>query len=99
MDLRECLLDQRFVEYVSPNTHIRSTKAVANGALAWYLHGAVTTRINKFHYGVPINLEWDASNPEMHGRTRYVGADGMTRVNGGWSSIVAKASMNVTPDS
>jgi hypothetical protein len=68
-----------------------STKAVANGALAWYLDKSVAVRVNKYHYGTLVNLPWSSFDPEMVGRPRYIDAAGQTRVSGAWSSIVTKA--------
>jgi hypothetical protein len=67
-----------------------STKAVANGALAWYLGGNIASRVNKYHYGIEADSAYDHQNAAMRGRRTYTGYDGTIRVAGGWSCIVAK---------
>jgi hypothetical protein len=67
-----------------------STKAVANGALAWYLDKSVSARVNKYHYGTQVGLLSTPSDPDMTGRARFIDNAGETRVDGGWSPIVAK---------
>ena len=43
---------------------IARNKAVAIGAVSYYIDHFVTTRISKFTYGVPGNIVYDPSNPE-----------------------------------
>jgi hypothetical protein len=69
---------------------IYRSKAVANGALAWFLDNSVTTRVNKYHYGVSIGIPYVAHDPEMEARPRYMSPSGEWRVNGAWSSVVKK---------
>jgi hypothetical protein len=69
-----------------------STKAVANGALAWYLDKSVSVRVNKYHYGTWVSLPWTSSDPEMIDRLPFVDNTGEARVTGGWSGIVTKVS-------
>jgi hypothetical protein len=75
----------------NPLAHLQfSTKAVANGALAWHLDSSVSARINKYHYGTDICIPWAPADPEVNGRPRITDPSGGLVVNGGWSSIVAK---------
>ena len=43
---------------------IARNKAVAIGAVSYYIDHFVTTRISKFTYGVPGNIVYDSTNPE-----------------------------------
>jgi hypothetical protein len=72
-----------------------STKAVANGALAWYLDSSVSARINKYHYGTEISTPWVPSDPEINSRPRITDASGELVVTGAWSSIVAKVHLQI----
>ena len=40
-------------------------KAVAIGAVSYYIDHFVTARISKFTYGVPCHLPYDSSDPEL----------------------------------
>jgi hypothetical protein len=93
MDRRQCL----FLPEVTPSTHtfLPSTKAVANGALAWYLDNSVSARINKYHYGTEISTPWISSDPEINSRPRITDASGELVVTGAWSSIVAQVNLQV----
>ncbi|KAK6977910.1 hypothetical protein R3P38DRAFT_3120844 [Favolaschia claudopus] len=69
-----------------------TTKAVANGALAWHLDSSVSSRIAKYHYGISVRVAVDEGDPEHRnaGRTRFTGLDGVHYVHGVWSGIVKK---------
>jgi hypothetical protein len=74
-----------------PNTIadlVRRTKAVANGALAWYLDHSVTARVNKYHYGVQVRIRDDPFDPALNGRQATIGNDGTYWALGAWSPIV-----------
>ncbi|THU88826.1 hypothetical protein K435DRAFT_916218, partial [Dendrothele bispora CBS 962.96] len=51
-----------------------SNKAVADGALSFYLDHFVTSRIARWHYGTMVNTPFDASNPEhvLRKHTSYI---------------------------
>ncbi|KAJ7302367.1 hypothetical protein DFH08DRAFT_794556 [Mycena albidolilacea] len=69
-----------------------TTKAVANGALAWHLDSSVGSRIAKFHYGVSVRVVFDAADPEHcdRGRQKTTGPDGKWYLDDAWSGIVKK---------
>ncbi|KAF7328904.1 hypothetical protein MVEN_02520100 [Mycena venus] len=69
-----------------------TTKAVANGALAWHLDSSVGSRIAKCHYGISIWVPFDEKNAEHceQGRVKTIGLDGEPRIHGVWSGIVKK---------
>jgi hypothetical protein len=67
------------------------TKAVANGALAWYLDNNVAARINKYHYGCKIRLRYTPNNPNFAGREVHTSIyTGEKVVHGGWSTIISQ---------
>ncbi|KZP16338.1 hypothetical protein FIBSPDRAFT_794606 [Athelia psychrophila] len=68
-----------------------TTKAVANGALAWHIDNAVTSRFARYHYGVEIRATHDPANKEHEGRETYPDPhDGTARILNVWSGIVKK---------
>ncbi|KAJ7912524.1 hypothetical protein B0H13DRAFT_2232477 [Mycena leptocephala] len=69
-----------------------TTKAVANGALAWHLDSSVGARIAKCHYGIPIRVPFKESNSEHceKGRRKALGIEGEWYVHDAWSGIVKK---------
>ncbi|KAF4572464.1 hypothetical protein EYR36_006969 [Pleurotus pulmonarius] len=42
-----------------------TTKAVANGALAWHLDNNISARVARYHYGIEVREPYDKQNPEM----------------------------------
>jgi hypothetical protein len=68
------------------------TKAVADGALSWYLDSSVSARVNKYFYGTETTIPWTMQDPEIANRIRFIDHAGDWRVNGFWSPIVAKVS-------
>jgi hypothetical protein len=73
----------------------RRTKAVADGALSWYLDSSVSTRVNKYFYGTETTIPWTMQDPEI--ANRFIDHAGDWRVNGFWSPIVAKVSILLPP--
>ncbi|KAF7361376.1 hypothetical protein MSAN_01170400 [Mycena sanguinolenta] len=67
-----------------------TTKAVANGALAWHLDSSVGVRIAKYHYGIAIKVPFSSDNPEHRDRPTFMDLSGVQCVSGHWSSIVKK---------
>jgi hypothetical protein len=67
-----------------------SSKAVPNGALAWYLDQSIAARVAKYHYGSITLVPWDCYDLEAALRPRIVGYLGELMTSGGWSCIVAK---------
>jgi len=61
---------------------IARNKAVAIGAVSYYVDHFVTTRISKFTYGVFGGTPYDSSNPEHVRRTHesYVDTMGVRRI-------------------
>jgi hypothetical protein len=69
-----------------------TTKAVANGALAWHLDSSVGARIAKCHYGISIRVPFEESNSEHceKGRHKALGINGEWYIHDVWSGIVKK---------
>ncbi|KAJ7119603.1 hypothetical protein C8R44DRAFT_672449 [Mycena epipterygia] len=69
-----------------------TVKAVANGALAWYMSDSLSSRIAKFHYGISIKVPYKATNPEHceKGREKKLSADGLWYILDNWAAIVKK---------
>jgi hypothetical protein len=66
----------------------RSGKAVADGAVAWYIRRSVTGRATRFAYGISVTRLYDPSDWRHNGRSDPEG-DAIKRC---WSEIVDKAS-------
>lgn len=70
-----------------------TTKAVANGALAWHLDSIVSSRIARYHYGVGVHAFHNEKDPEMAHRPAYTDhLTGARMVTNAWSCIVGKVS-------
>jgi hypothetical protein len=65
-------------------------KAVANGALSWWIQNPVSARMSKFHYGVEVNAAYDPDVADMRGRPTYQNRRGDLRVENAWSCIIGK---------
>jgi hypothetical protein len=73
-----------------PNVH--RNKAVADGAVSFYLDHFVGVRVSKLSYGIDINSGYDPSNTEHARRssTAYVALDGHTRIPNCFDVILPK---------
>ena len=47
-------------------------KAVSNGAVSYYIDGAVTTRMSRSTYGMSASTTYDSTNPEHVKRGRHI---------------------------
>lgn len=67
-----------------------SNKAVADGAISFYLDHFVTTRVAKYTYGIPCNVPYDPSKPEHLSRASdcFTGPSGKIKVPGAFSTIL-----------
>ncbi|KAK0184554.1 hypothetical protein F5146DRAFT_1145410 [Armillaria mellea] len=73
-----------------PDSHVN--KAVADGAVSFYLDHAVTARVSPYNYGVPVCTAFDGLDTE-HIRRRaqmFVDASGVRRLAGQYDVILAK---------
>ncbi|KAM6497416.1 hypothetical protein JOM56_007889 [Amanita muscaria] len=71
-------------------THLN--KAVADGAVSYYLDHYVSARVSKYSYGLKINALFDPTDREHARRkhTKFMQADGEYRIPGGFSTILNK---------
>ena len=71
---------------------LRRNKAVAIGAISYYVDHFVTARISKFTYGVPCSARYCSSNPEHVKREHkaYIDATGNKRVPGCFNTMLTK---------
>ncbi|KAF8907433.1 hypothetical protein CPB85DRAFT_1254346 [Mucidula mucida] len=84
------VLAQSLISVCRPDGHVN--KAVADGAISFYLDHFVTTRVANLTYGVEIDVECDADDLEHRARyhTSYYDATGLRYVPGAFSSILKK---------
>ncbi|KAM6497401.1 hypothetical protein JOM56_007874 [Amanita muscaria] len=87
-------LSAHFIHGVSiiraDTTHLN--KAVADGAVSYYLDHYVTARVSKYSYGIEVHIPFNPMDPEhAHRRnTKYMGADGKYKIPGVFSTILKK---------
>ena len=76
--------------------HTRRSKAVANGAVSFYLQHFVSARVMKMTYGTEVNVEYRSSNPEHYARRHsiVVRPSGRSVLRHAYSSILKKVSRN-----
>ncbi|OCH89888.1 hypothetical protein OBBRIDRAFT_835494 [Obba rivulosa] len=78
------------LEVSRPDTH--TNKAVAEGAVAFYIDHLVSARVARFTCGVKCNVRFNAEDPEHISRAgkAYVGYDGDKRVPASFDVILKK---------
>ena len=62
-----------------------SSKAVADGAISYYIDHFVQTRVSKLTYGIRCRKTYDPGNPEHRKRSTVAytcGATGKTKIRG-----------------
>ncbi|KAF8815839.1 hypothetical protein BYT27DRAFT_7078804, partial [Phlegmacium glaucopus] len=71
-----------------PDSHVN--KAVADGAVSFYIDHFVSTRVSKFAYGTSVYRRYDADNPEHKRRqnTTFMKPDGYLGIDGIFSVIL-----------
>ena len=69
-----------------------SNKAVAHGAVSFFLEQFVSARVMKMNYGTQVVFEYDSSDPEHYARRdmTFVRCSGRTMVKNGYSTIIKK---------
>jgi hypothetical protein len=69
-----------------------SNKAVAIGAVSYYVDRFVAARISKFTYGISCNTTYQPSNPEHVRREHrsYVDPAGVKRIPGHFETILPR---------
>ena len=58
-----------------------SNKAVADGAISYYIDHFVQTRVSKLTYGSKGSIDYDANNPEHLKRTTFTAISGVKRID------------------
>lgn len=73
---------------------ISRNKAVADGAMSFFLDHFVRTRMSKAFYGVPMCQYYDSSNSEhrLRAQNTFVRPDGLTYVTNVFSVILPRVS-------
>ncbi|KAF9552654.1 hypothetical protein CPC08DRAFT_265608 [Agrocybe pediades] len=73
-----------------PDSHVN--KAVADGAVSFYIDHFVGARVSKVAYGIDIQTRYEATNPEHRRRahTIYEDEDGEIKIKGLFSIILPK---------
>jgi len=69
-----------------------TNKAVAIGAVSYYVDHFVTARVSKFTYGVPCNVVYNSGNPEHAKRAHklYTNEMGERRIPGGFTTMLSR---------
>ncbi|EEB87903.1 hypothetical protein MPER_14546, partial [Moniliophthora perniciosa FA553] len=67
-------------------------KAVAEGAVSFYLDHCVTARVSRFNYGINLSIPFDSANPEHQMRisATNVEPDGRIYISGLFDVILPK---------
>jgi len=82
-----------------PSLHVYSNKAVAQGAIAFFLDAVVTSRISRFEYGIKVCVHYEPYNAEhaMRSSQAVFMADGVKRIPGGFSTILDEVCSQTCP--
>ncbi|KAF8655079.1 hypothetical protein AX16_003244 [Volvariella volvacea WC 439] len=87
-------LKEKFQQYnvsiIRPDHH--SSKAVADGAVSFYLDHYVRARVSKYVYGMQCSIQYDSSDPEHRRResTKSMWPDGMVCIPNAFDTILPK---------
>ncbi|EJF61940.1 hypothetical protein DICSQDRAFT_161253 [Dichomitus squalens LYAD-421 SS1] len=83
-------LDAHGVTLCRPDSH--TSKAVANGAVCFYLEQFVSARIMKMTYGTGVAVDYDPNDPEHHRRrdSLFIRPSGRVMIRNGFSTILKK---------
>src|SRR5882762_5232940 len=75
----------------------RRNKAVADGAILFYLDRRVSVPVAKRTYGVKCNTKFDTSNPEhlLRENTKYIGPSGHQYIQNKFTTILAEVRYSV----
>jgi hypothetical protein len=75
-----------------------SNKAVADGAVSFYLDHVVSARVARFTYGTAVNIRYDQGDLEHKRRahTRFTRMSGLVTIPHAFSTILAKV-LDISP--
>lgn len=65
----------------STTKHFFSNKAVADGAISFYIDHFVQTRVSKLTYGSKGSIDYDASDAEHRKRPTFTAISGVKRID------------------
>ncbi|KAI0750426.1 hypothetical protein C8Q74DRAFT_1452763 [Fomes fomentarius] len=73
----------------------QTSKAVAIGAVSFYIDNFVKARVMQFTYGIEVQVNYDASDPDHYARrhTKYTTPSGREVVNQRFSTILEKGTV------
>ncbi|SJL14054.1 uncharacterized protein ARMOST_17507 [Armillaria ostoyae] len=83
------------ISFSRPDSHVN--KAVADGALSFYLDHVVAARASKYDYGVPVYTEYNPLDAEHGSRTdaTFFDAAGVLSIGGLFSCMLPKHAMHL----
>lgn len=86
-DVPTCVFVKKFRP---PDLRVHSNKAVAQGAIAFFLDAIVTSRVSRFKYGIEINVPYNPYNTQHAVRSSeaFFMADGIKCLPNGFSTIL-----------
>ncbi|THH05876.1 hypothetical protein EW145_g4483 [Phellinidium pouzarii] len=75
----------------------QTAKAVADGAISFYLDQFVSSRVSKASYGIEISYDYDSTDPEHNARMEDLSRQPSGRyvVSGGFATILKRARSNL----
>ncbi|PBK90604.1 hypothetical protein ARMGADRAFT_1014645 [Armillaria gallica] len=78
------------ISFSRPDSHVN--KAVADGALSFYLDHVVAARVSKYDYGIPVYTEYNPLDAEHSSRTdaTFFDADGVLSIGGQFFCMLPK---------
>ncbi|KAK0222693.1 hypothetical protein EDD85DRAFT_959951 [Armillaria nabsnona] len=81
------------IAFSRPDSHVN--KAVADGAMSFYLDHAVSSRVSKFNYGVRMSQVFDPGNAEHQKRKNkaYMDASGELMIGNLFDTILPKGTL------
>lgn len=85
-------LDTVMLDHLADSTFTHSAKAVAEGAVLYYIDGHVSSRVAKVTYGAPSAVPYNAFDPDHLRRSEHVRImpSGKYMVNGGFEVVLKK---------
>ena len=94
MVIRECSLD---ASYIFAKVWHRN-KAVAEGAVSFYIDHFVAARVSKLSYGTDVSVPYQPFNPEHLARSynKYENLSGKTMISGLFDVILPKVLLELT---
>ena len=83
-----------YLSAIEGSWHYFSSKAVADGAVVWFVRHVVTARATRYAFGTDILVACEPLHPQKIGRTVIQTASG-PYFDGGWREIVPRVNSTV----